>query len=427
MVAWLNRALLFFFLLLLCLFLPAGLEATSLTREERAQRMLERAERRKLVRLRKIEALRTRVEARRERRLSQLVQGRPSPYRRGHRVTQEAKEAEESREAEEPTLENQPVTALDLEQRILPRLFEEEVRSRLLLAGEESPPVAGITVFSEDEPVTLLEVEIEMASEVTSLAYLNVYLADGTLLGKAVFERRPGHDDVFYQLDVPRADQPTLPQAEESRLVVTAVLTESDQGVQGGEFLRVRDIEIVTLGAWSGNTSARSSSSILQPQHQVSLALLEDIQSVGPLEGVLQRGSGRALGSFRFAVRSADERADVSLEQLTFSVAKTSTVSLSSLSIGSDGTSLTHHCSASGDQIFCVSIPAEIAGLDVPRILTLYANIAVADGAQNPSLFVSLNDPGAPSTVGDVRWTDGIYSYTWLEEDGPIAEGTTYK
>jgi len=59
-------------------------------------------------------------------------------------------------------------------------------------------------------------------------------------------------------------------------------------------------------------------------------------------------------------------------------------------------------------------------------VIRVYADVALNNGVTNPSLRVTINDPGTISAGGDVTWTDGTNTFDWLPVDAPVARGTMY-
>ncbi len=309
----------------------------------------------------------------------------------------------------------------------LPPHFFDLAMSRLVYVNAESPPIAGVTLFSENEPVYLQEVEVELKNVTNSVNYLNVYLGSGELLGRAVRKRKPNLDDVFYRLDIAPDATPLIPQAQSTRIVVTARLKDADQGFQAGEFFEVQNMKLAVIGGWTNRNQSKGSPELEHPRHQVTLALLDDISNAGPDEGILAAGTDRTIGSFLFATQLTDKRAKVAVEHLTFTLSKTSDVAVSNLILGADGTLPRHPCTVSGDLVQCLAIPSELGSLDQRRIISLHGDVSITPLAPAPRLSISLSDPGSPQHTGAVRWTDGTYHYTWVEEEEPVATGTTWK
>ncbi len=300
----------------------------------------------------------------------------------------------------------------------------ESVRSHILLLGQLSPAIAAADFFSSLEPVDIRDLDITLASGVTSIQSLLVYDEFGTQIATA---SRVNGSDTQFHADIPFGSM-LLPYKEERHIYLRARLKSDNDGGQSGEDLRVTEIEATGEGRWSSE-EYRNSTTETFPTFETALARITSIENAGEDQGgAVIGGPGRTLGEFLFTADTPESLHPVRLTSLTFTAEMSNGISLSNVMLRNTDGSASTSCSVSSTTITCSGIDQSIGIVDTTRTMRLVGDIAI-DSSFTGDLFLRMviDQPGTPSTSGAVAWTDGETTFTWVDFNQPVVRGAMYE
>jgi hypothetical protein len=292
------------------------------------------------------------------------------------------------------------------------------VRSDILLLGEVTPILAGVSAFSNQEPIDVTEIEVDMSTSATSLSQMLVYDETGRFLGNATksggnfVARLP---DNFLQ----------LPYRKEMSFYVRGRLKTKDSGGISGEDVLVNSITIRGNGAWSSEERATTSTETFV-SFQTARARIAKIENVGGTDAILVGGNNQLLGSFKFSATESDSAAEARLTDLHFTVESYGGVTLANPVLRVQGVPEAFTCTLASSVINCDSLPDEYGTIDMtPLTLRVYADVTVPTSNNDMFVRLTLNDPGTTSSDGAIEWTDGASNFGWVPFDAPVARGTS--
>jgi len=297
--------------------------------------------------------------------------------------------------------------------------------SHILVLGEKAPVVATVKVTPQDEPVYIRRVTITLSAEVPSVTSFEVMDEFGFVLGIASLDIVASAGRDIFTLDIPQAKSYFLGEQETVIFAVRPILKEEDAGGASGEDLEVSSITFLATGEWTSKDNLVSTSGTDFQAHETANGILMTIARNGGEKGTFTPGAQKKIGSFSFTARK-NRDGQPALTALTFSLSTPTEVTVSNVLLRGNDSETTHSCLIASNVITCSSIPTLIGSLSSPRTLTLFADIAVTSHP-NPFLQVTLNTPGRPGTAGDITWTDGDTSFTWVPFNYPIVEGTVWE
>jgi hypothetical protein len=297
------------------------------------------------------------------------------------------------------------------------------VRQNILLLGEVSSAIAGVQFFSSNEPLDVSEIRVIFTSSVPSVESLLLYDEARKALGRATLDTSvPSRRE--YRLSL-GASTLTLEHRVPLSVYVRAQVRGYREGGMSGEDVQVSSVRITGNGQWSTSEYVQTSSETF-PAFTTARAGFTRIGSDGPKSAILVPGSSVSLGTFRMEGRENDALADLRITDLVFTLSKSSDITVSSPVLRLPDGSASHNCTLASTTITCSSIPASIAAVDTMRTFELHADVATSGMTNVSFLNVSVNDPGSPSSAGDVTWTDGTTSFRWLPMDTPVVRGTAF-
>lgn len=295
--------------------------------------------------------------------------------------------------------------------------------SGILLLHETSPIIAGAKFFSTLEPVQLNGITITFSSAPTDIDALRIYAAGGRYLGTATQLNNVG---TSYRLPL-KAGAFDLPRRDDRSIYMRAQLKAYENGGVGGQNIEISSVEATGYGMWANEEYIATSTdtfNILQSARGV----ITSITPIGGSEGTLAGGQGQQVAAFSFRQRATDGEAKVRVTDLVFQIeGSSSDVTLTNPKLRIDSEDTVVSCSVSGVRITCAGLPTTFGTIGSEKTFKVYADISIAGSVQNPSLRLTLNVPGTPSSSGDVTWTDGTTSFTWLPMGQPVARGTLYR
>lgn len=293
-----------------------------------------------------------------------------------------------------------------------------QVRSNFIVLGTTGPAIGAATIFSEDEPVRITEINITLTAAVDSLSLLKVYDDTGLFLGNATRQ-----SNTVYSLPLSTKNY-VVAKAEETSFYARAQAKNVNAGGTSGEQIQVDSIGITAEGEWSNSTQTVLDTSDY-PIFETTAAELTTVTGGTRFEDIFLAGNGVRIGTFTFAGQTHDSQADAQLTDVFITANTTAGVTLSNIELRDNASGEQMTCTFT-TVIECTNIPAGLGDFeDETRTLTVYADVSAPAG--EAYLQLRLNDSGSPTNPGDIRWTDGFSNHTWVYADDPIAESTIYR
>ncbi len=300
--------------------------------------------------------------------------------------------------------------------------------SHFLVVGTASDAIASITLRSAGERARLAAVQVKLASESRSVLRLELVTLTGTVV--ATLQRRTTHDSVDFKqrFEVQFSpDQPQyIPADTDVPLVLRAVIRGVDNAGFAEDLVGVTTFSVTLLGDPS-NTTKTIVAVAPFPQQQTAFGRIVAVERSSPATGVLASGTSALVGAFAFRAEVLPGKA-IALEELIFSVEKAGGVIAQNWRLNQAGSLLFVPCTQGQDGLIDCVKAGDILGIissQTPLILELHADVSV--GSSAGMLQVSLVDPGTPSALGSVRWTDQSGHYRWVEGTSPLVRGTRWQ
>lgn len=292
----------------------------------------------------------------------------------------------------------------------------------VLVLGKVTHILGSAKIFSNAEPVYIKEFVIDLVAGNSSLEALNVYDDRGRFLGRAT-----KNTDTQYILRT-KTDDIVVPKREEYSYYVRGVLRSQDAGGVSGGSLEVDEMGIVGIGVWSNRDYTISTTSETFVKSTVAQSAITSISNAGEDRSILIDGTDLEIGAFHFDGVTGHSAARLQITDIDFHLGLVGIVTVSNPTIRVDGVSDTHSCSIADSTLTCANLPDYYGRLDDgARTLRVFADIAVDPSSQSAGVQLSLNDPGTISSPGDITWTDGVTTFTWIDLNTiPIARGTYY-
>lgn len=299
-----------------------------------------------------------------------------------------------------------------------------DVRNRIFVLGETGPLMGSIKLNPQDEPVEVREIKLTLSSAVDSLSSIEVFDEFGFVLGNAT---RSSISNI-YTLSLNPENAYFVAKNDEVVVAFKPRLKNDDAGGESGEDLQISSVMVTAIGRWSSNSNLVTTTGPDFQAHQTALTTITEISRVGEEDGVFATGNERLLGSFFFNTADvADSDADPRLLEITFSVSHSSQVTLSNAILRDSMAGTETDCTVSTSTITCSSIPEDVGSIDGGRQLSLYADVGLSGSTNNPFVQVDINRPGGPSSTGDITWTDGESTFTWVPLSQPVVQGTAWQ
>ncbi len=302
-------------------------------------------------------------------------------------------------------------------------LTDTSVQSNFTLLGQTSQVIAGAKFYSNNEPIQVTSLQVALNGPVSSIDSFLVYDSDGRLLGTAV---QQGTSNI-YKATLPTGAL-TLPRRVEHSVYFRARLKQQDSGGISGQALQVGNVDATGTGEWSNDDYTVSSSvSDTFPEFATARAAITSITNVGPTTALIGGGQDQLLATFAIATATTDNQAHVAVQQLRFNIQATSGVTISNVKLRQEGNSTVVPCIVSSNTVTCSAIPSDFGTITGTENFRVYADVNIPANADSPRLSLSLNEPGTPTSAGDITWTDGTTSFTWIRGSAPVVRGTQFQ
>lgn len=293
------------------------------------------------------------------------------------------------------------------------------IRSSILILGDVSPVLGAVKFFSNNEPVKVDEITVNLVGNPQSVQSLVVYTSEGELLGTASKVGLTGS----YQVNVP-SNRFDLPYRQDQSIYVRARLKAEDSGGIGGETVQIDDVVLEGSGIWSNEDYTSTSTGDFEAS-STAIGAITKVENAGPAQSSFITGNVQLIGQFRFTADNPSGEHEVTLQTLRFQMNQTGNVTLSNVFIRTDTSSEEHDCVVSSSVITCSSIPDTIGEVDPVKVIRVYAD--VSSPSSDASLRLTLNETGSVSGGGgSVVWSDGVTTFEWLPVDQPVVQGTLY-
>lgn len=295
------------------------------------------------------------------------------------------------------------------------------VRSRIVLLGQTSPVLASANFFSNSEPLDVTSLSITLVSPASSVDSFLVYDFKGFFLGTAIQQGTTNVYRVTFPTGTLRLERRT-----ERPVYIRARLKAHDAGGISGQAIEVATVQIGGTGEWSNDTY-NSSSSDSFPAFAFARAMITSVTNAGPATNLITSGTDQLLATFSFNTTTSDTQARVRLQQLRFQVQATAGVTLSNVELRQEGIDTIVSCSIASTVVTCSSIPETFGTITGTENIRVYGDVSVPSNADNASLSLTINEPGTSTTAGDITWTDGTSTFTWIGGSAPVVRGTQFQ
>lgn len=303
-----------------------------------------------------------------------------------------------------------------------------DIRSRFLLLGEVGPVIGSITLNPQDEPIEVREIKITLDAAVESLASLEVFDEVGFILGTAARDLTASSSGNIYTLSLNPNNAYFVDENDAVIVAFRPRLKDDESGGKSGESLQITHVDVTAMGQWSSRQNLVETTGPDFKEHSIAYTTIEKVENAGETKSTFATGTSKRIAAFRFTAREvADNDANPRLTAITFSVSKSSGVTLSNAELRDPVAGTETTCTIGSTTITCSSIPADVGSIESPRELALYADVSLSGGSADPFLQIEINQAGGPSTAGDITWTDGMTSFTWVPLGQPVAEGTSWE
>jgi hypothetical protein len=293
------------------------------------------------------------------------------------------------------------------------------IRSQFLLLGTTSPVLGSISLFSNNEPLDVSKITVTLSSSAPSVDSLLLYDQDKRYLGRATLSQGQYVANIGVGVLM-------LPRRESVTVYARARVSDREHGGASGEQVQLASFLITSTGEWSADNYSQTFSDTF-PSFRTSRSRIISIQNADGDTGTLAQGAQEQIASFTFTSELSSGDSDALLTNLVFqNEAHGVILSNAKLMRADSDEQLT--CTTSTAVITCNNIPVSIGSMKSGSLtLRVYADVALDPSATSPSLRLTLNAPGTPVTDGDLTWSDGTSSFTWVPFDAPIARGTSFK
>lgn len=290
-------------------------------------------------------------------------------------------------------------------------------RSQFLLLGETGPILGAAKIFLEAEPLHVTSITVNVAIDASTIQSLLVYDDQRHLLGRANLDPTASTNR-SYTLALP-AGRLTVGKREYRTLYVRPVLLSRDSGGQSNQIVQISNVVVKGTGEWSSQAyTSQATGTNAYPVFRTARSAITTVTNAGPATSTLILGTNSVIGSFTIAGRSSDSTAHLDVTALVFTIQQTGGVGITDATLAAQNINEKFPCVANATTITCTGIP-DLYGsaTEGPRTFTVYATATAMDLA-HASLRLSINDFGDNARAGDITWSDGTNSFSWVAVPG---------
>jgi hypothetical protein len=292
----------------------------------------------------------------------------------------------------------------------------ESVRSRYSILGKDHPIIAGFSLFLEQEPLNLEKISVRIEGNVPSVESIALYTENREFLGNAT--RRTGNE--FSSMFTLELSSSAIHIKQKTTMNFYARLnTRSfENGGQSGESVSVTQILLEGNGVWSSERYTKLSDAITFPSITLTRAIIKNITKEKDSLHALFGGSNQILGHWKIESVTGDANSNPHIRQIVWRLSK-SGVEIQNPRLSTTGSAESMPCIIDETQIRCDLFH------DYPSIGNLHdgaTDILLTGDIVNPqeSAFFSIDASLGRGIVdgGDITWTDGTSTFSWIDIDG---------
>ncbi|MBI2636008.1 S-layer homology domain-containing protein [Candidatus Peregrinibacteria bacterium] len=306
-------------------------------------------------------------------------------------------------------------------------LYDFPARSRFLLAGERSQPIASAMFFANLEPMIVRRAEVKLENKIDGIDSMYVVAADGTELGQIVLDKAFDSSEKTWRGAL--TGNYRIEKGEQKAIGVVVRIKARNQGGVSETMIEVDSLKLTVEGEWSADTIVSGTDGGPYPKHQTAMGRITSVVNAQESDGILPLGPGQQLASFTIA-GSAVENVELKIEHMFFQVNKAIFVNVNNWQLGIAGSNERADCSFNPDDsaVSCSNLSDSIGILSgMSRTFRLFGDVSLAPDATAKNMQISLNRAGSTETLGAVRWTDQSGHFNWVELEEPLARGTRWK
>lgn len=300
-------------------------------------------------------------------------------------------------------------------------------RSRFLVAGERSEPVASATFFANLEPMYVKRAEVVLMDEIEGIDAMFIVDRDGVQLGQIYLDKVFDSTKRTWRGTLSGTGTYKIEKGQQKVIGVEIRMKPRDAGGTSEEMVEVDTFKLTTEGEWSTDTTTSGPNPGPFPKHQTSMGRIVSVRNAQEETGILPIGPASMLGSFMidgYAVNPVT----LKIEHLEFQVSGSSSVNVSNWQLGIADSNERHACTFNSNIVSCNTLPDSLGTLGGgSRVFRLYGDVTLNSGSSSKEYQVSLNLAGDLSTLGAVRWTDQTGHFNWVELDQPLARSTLWQ
>lgn len=308
-----------------------------------------------------------------------------------------------------------------------PFINDTSVDGGVLTLGTTTRILGSASIFPNAEPLLVEQFLIDLVAANSSLSALNVYDHDGALIGRATLDTSFSGNTRYKLTTFSR--EIIIPKRETYSFYVRGILKAQDEGGSSGGSIQIDKMGVTGTGVWSSRDYQQwtDSSEVFAPS-SVARSAITEIRNAGDATGLLVPGTDIEIGSFYIAGTTGHAGATLKITAIDFTLGATGGTTVTNPVLRVAGSPDTHTCSIASSTITCSSLPDAFGKIDNgSRTLRLYGDVSIPADSQSARLQASINDPGTISSAGDITWTDGVTTFTWIDSGtSPLARGTSY-
>lgn len=307
-----------------------------------------------------------------------------------------------------------------------PLIQDTSTDDSVLVLGDLTNVLGAAELFSNAEPIIVQEFLIDLVAANSSIDALNVYDHDGIYIGRASLDGSVA-GNVRYKLSAKNKNI-VAPYRDDFSFYVRGVLRDQDAGGMSGGSVQVDRMGIAGVGEWSSRSYEQFTSGETFAESTVARSAISGIRNAGSDRDFLISGNDQEIGAFFFQGVTGHSSARLKITGINFTIGAVGGVSLSNVTMKVDGGSDRHSCTILGSMLSCSSLPDSFGRIDDgSRVLRIFADISVPSSSQSAGLQLSINDPGTIGSPGDITWSDGVSTFTFIDTGSkPLARGTYY-
>jgi len=295
--------------------------------------------------------------------------------------------------------------------------------SRFLMSGEKTPVIMDGLYMYQDEDAVLRRATVLLRREIKSFDSLILVDEAGKEIVTLTLATSNNTDNRRFEAIVVD-DRLRLVKNKPTRLGYKAVLKTRENGGVSNELVEVENAFIEVQSTETNVSRQIVPTDTHYPMHQTTQARVTAVRNVMS-PGSIQAGSDKQIASFSISGKSVSG-ATLSIANIEFILQKTN-VSATHIRIGGSSAVEQADCGLEQAEILritCPVIPDSFKTIGTtPRVISIYADVAVGDAGNTGSLQLLFEGRGKIGQNGAIRWSDGTASYNWVEPETTLENG----